>query len=86
MMKNEQAILKVNDQKFVCFSPKEGNINNQINKENIEFPKGKNIDLFKKIKENKKKEGIKDIVYNQIYETKPELKKKLILNQNKIIL
>ena len=85
MMKNEQAILKVNDQKFVCFSPKEGNINNQINKENIEFPKGKNIDLFKKIKENKKKEGIKDIVYNQIYETKPELKKKIDIKPMKNI-
>ena len=81
IIKNEQAILKINDQKFVCFNPKKGDINNQIEKQKINFPKGKNFDLFKKIKEDNKKQGIKDIVYNQIYESKPVLKNKPIINQ-----
>ena len=65
MIKNGQALLKMNDQKYVCFNPDQGNINNQKNNELYEFPKDEKVDLFKIIENDKKNEGLKCIVNNE---------------------
>ena len=74
MIKNGQALVKMNEQKFVCLNPQEGNLN-KINKhEIIQLPK-KNIDLFKLIQNDKSNDGIQNIANNQIYKSLSNEKK-----------
>ena len=69
MIKNGQALLKMNDNKFIYFNPHQNNINEIKNQQVFEFPKNKKIDLFNIIQKDEKNDGIKNIADNEMYKT-----------------
>ena len=55
------AVIQLNEQKFVCANIQNADLNKRDNIEIIDFPKEQKIDLFKEIKNNNAKKGLREI-------------------------
>ena len=60
MINKGAAVIQLSTQKYVCANIQDSNLNKRDNIEVIEFPKNQNLDLFKEIKNNKQKIGLRE--------------------------
>ena len=64
MIQNGQALLNIDNQKYICFNPQEGNLNKIKDKEIIKYDK--KVNLFDIIKNDKKNEGLRNLAKKEI--------------------
>ena len=68
MIQNGQALLNIDDQKYICFNPQEGNLNKKKDIEIIKYDK--KVNLFNNIKNDKKNEGLRDLAKKEYFKVK----------------